>query len=493
MSDVKAVSDTSSIGILGAGLTGLTAAYFLRQKGANPWLVESAESVGGLARTVKHRGFRFDLGGHRFLTDNRDLELFVRQLLLDRYRVVKRSSNIYFNNSFVNYPLQAGDALANLGFARALRVLGDYFTQKCRIRRPADNLQDWVTRNFGRSLFEIFFRDYSEKVWGIDCSKIDSDWIAQRIQNLSLMKTISAMLITGTRRRYATFTDQFIYPSEGIGSLCDQLISGMEPENVRLSSSVRAINHSANKIDSIIVNHNGAEKQLRASQYISTLPLSLLVKLLNPTPPSDIVEAAMGLRSRDLLLVCLMINRDKVTDDSWIYFPGKDIPFGRIHEPKNWSERMAPAVKTAVVAEYFCFKGDETWACSDTVLANTTIDSLAKLGFINNSEVFDTLVLRIPNAYPLFEVGYRQHCQNIARYLQGFGNLQLAGRTGSFRYYNMDKAMLSGIQAAEQCLGQTLELSEFVGSAGAKSQADDLTDQKGEANEVCAAYSRLAT
>ena len=476
-----------SVAVLGAGITGLTAAYFLQQQGLSPIVIERDKQVGGLAKTIDYKGFKFDLGGHRFLTSNAELEQFVKNLLNNRYLIVNRTSNIYLNNRYIKYPLEPLDAFRKVGIKQSLSFLQDYVLQKYKADDSVPrSLEDWVIQRFGKSLYEVFFKGYSEKVWGMDCTRIDSDWIAQRIQNLSLAKAIKSAIIKRTKKQYATLTDKFLYPAEGIGAITDNLCNRINASGMQLEASVERICHENNKITSIEYQYQGQRYKVAPEHIISTIPLSVLVKCLDPPPPAHILKAANSLRSRDLVLVTLMLNRDQVSKDSWVYFPEKSIPFGRIHEPRNWSHRLAPKGKTAVVTEHFCFRGDETWSSSDAQLVQRTVDSMTKLGFMNQGDLLEGVVMRIGNAYPLFEIGYLEHCETLCRYLANFKNLNLAGRTGAFRYYNMDQAMLSGVEAVEQLTGEKIVLSQHGVASHTK-----LMD--GESNEMCPDYSGLAT
>jgi protoporphyrinogen oxidase len=488
---VKTTGREETVAVLGAGITGLTAAYFLQQTGFSPLVLERDRQVGGLAKTVSHNGYKFDLGGHRFLTDNAELESFVKNLLNHRYLVVNRTSNIYLNQRYIKYPLQPWNAFRHVGYRQSLLFLYDYVMQKCKTSgTKARSLEEWVTQRFGKSLYEVFFKGYSEKVWGLDCRRIDSDWIAQRIQNLNLAKAIKSAVSKRTSKHYATLTDKFLYPTDGIGSITDNLRYRIDASNVRLEADIQRIAHVNGRITSLCYSQQGRSFHIKPDHFISTIPLSVMVARMDPPPPAHVIEAANNLRSRDLVLVTLMVNRPQVSNDSWVYFPEKDVPFGRIHEPRNWSERMAPRGKTAVVTEHFCFRGDATWSSSDKELVQRTADSFCKLGFMRPEDLIDGVVLRIANAYPLFEIGYREHCETICRYLSQFKNLQLAGRTGAFRYYNMDHAMLSGIAAVEQLLGEKIALAQY---GHANEQADDDRHMiNGESHEMCPDYTGVA-
>jgi protoporphyrinogen oxidase len=310
-----------------------------------------------------------------------------------------------------------------------------------------------VVSNFGRTMFDIYFREYSEKVWGIGCDRISAAWVAQRIKGLSLAKAIRNAFFKFSDRGLATLTDSFLYPSLGIGRLADRLREEIEVRNdVLTGTDILQISHAAGRIEQIRVRHQGTVRTISGDEFISSIPLTKLVALLDPEPPVDVREAAARLKFRDLVVVAIMVDREQVTDQTWIYIPEQQIPFGRIHEPTNWSRKMAPAGKSLLVMEYFSFRGDDVWSMDDRKLTDLTIDHLAKLGFLAQEEVIDSMVVRVPNAYPLFEIGYREHAEVLLEYFEGFDNLEIAGRSGMFRYYNMDVALRSGMETAERVI-----------------------------------------
>ncbi|MBI3052830.1 MAG: FAD-dependent oxidoreductase [Betaproteobacteria bacterium] len=448
--------DQSDIVILGGGLAGLSAGYALTRAGRRVQVLEANSAVGGLARTVTHGEFRFDLGGHRFHTANRRIDEFVRGLLGEELLTVPRSSKIFLRGRYFDYPLQPLDACLDLGIATTFAILAGYakarFAHRWR-KTPLACLENWVIAHFGRPLFEIYFRDYSEKVWGIPCRRIAAEWIAQRVQGLSLGAAIWRACFKRGGSALPTLTDAFIYPRLGIGRIADKLRSGIEPADAVLTNArVTRIRHSGFRVQSVSVRHGERDREFRADEFISTIPLQQLVQLLHPPAPKEVLAAAAQLRHRDLVIVAVMLNRPRATDLTWIYFPEKHIPFGRVHEPANWSADLAPPGTTVLVAEHFCCRGDATWSTRDEDLISTTVAQLEQLGFIRREEVTDGIALRIPAAYPLFEVGYQDRCDTVLAYLDRFPNLHLAGRGGMFRYYNMDRAIESGFSAAETIL-----------------------------------------
>jgi protoporphyrinogen oxidase len=450
--------------VLGGGVAGLSAGYVLSRAGLDVALCEKDAAVGGLSKTIVRGEYRFDLGGHRFFTKNRQLEDFLKELMGEEFIVAPRSSKIYLRRRYFDYPLKPTNALFGLGLGTTVRIILDYTLERIKniFRNPEIvSLEDWVVSNFGRTMFNLYFKEYSEKVWGIKCDRISEEWVAQRIKGLSLTVAIREALFKSNNRKIATLAERFLYPELGIGRISDRFQEEIgKSNNVYLNCSATQVNHDGTRIVSVAAKNEGSEKLLIGEEFISSIPLTRLVTMLHPKAPPEVLRAAKELKYRDTIIVAVMIDRDKVTDLTWIYFPERKIPFGRIHEPKNWSMKMAPPGKTSIVAEYFCFEGDDTWKTSDRKLAETTIENLVKLGFIRKDEVIDSTVLRIKKAYPLLEVGYRQKYDKIIGYLRKFENLQVIGRGGMFKYHNMDHAIETGIKAAENLLGREHDLHE---------------------------------
>ncbi|HEX20559.1 MAG TPA: hypothetical protein ENG78_07060 [Acidiferrobacteraceae bacterium] len=273
------------------------------------------------------------------------------------------------------------------------------------------------------------------------------------MQGLSLGLAIKHALYKSAGRHLHTLANTFLYPSQGIGQIAEKFAAEISRKNdVVTSSRIIQIQHSGSRVTGVVVQNSGKVSQYRGNEFISSIPLTTFVQLLDPKPPPPVLNTAARLRYRDLVVVTVMIDRARVTDQTWIYIPEHNIPFGRIHEPTNWSPEMAPEGKTLLVTEHFCFRGDGTWSASDKELVTLTVTSLESLGFIKRHEVIDSVVLRIPNAYPLFEVGYVKDYEILSKYVGGFNNLVPIGRGGLFKYYNMDHAIESGIKAADMII-----------------------------------------
>lgn len=447
--------------ILGGGLAGLAAGSVLTQAGLGVKVFEKGNTVGGLSRTIVHGGFRFDLGGHRFFTKNKKIEGFLQSLMDGELLKVPRKSKILFRNKYVDYPLKPLNAISGMGVPMTLKAICDYALERIKRQYKVSNivsLEDWIVSQFGRTMFNVYFKEYSEKVWGIECSKISMEWVAQRIKGLTLGTAVRNAFFGSNGNTIATLADTFTYPSKGIGRISERLKDEIDKKNsVLLNVRVKRLCHDNFQIETAKAVNGHHSFSFEGSEVISSIPINDLVQMLDPKPPDDILRAAAKLKFRDMVILAIMLNRERVTDQNWIYIPEQKIPFGRIHEPTNWSTQMAPEGKTLLVTEHFCFNGDATWCAGDEELADNTIRNLEKLKFIKREEVIDHVVIRVPKAYPLFEVGYREHYDKIWVYLSKFKNLHITGRGGMFKYHNMDQAMASGIGIAEKIIKRNLD------------------------------------
>ena len=443
--------------VLGGGFAGLAAAHALAGAGREALVLEAGPVVGGLSRTENFGEFRFDLGGHRFFTHDEEVAALVARLMGDELIDVPRSSKILLRGRYVDYPLRPLNALAALGPATTARVLADWAIEQLRGlsgSRPDVSLEDWVVHRFGRTLFKIYFKEYSEKVWGLPCDRISVGWVARRIEGLSLGRAVRDAFTREHRSSVASLVDRFAYPRLGIGRIGERFVEEIAPHGrVICEARVTRVRHEAGFVREVLAETPDGERSFAAGAVVSTIPLPALARLLDPAPAPEVLRAASSLGFRDLLLVAVAVDRPFVTDQTWIYLPDRSIPFGRIHEPKNWSLAMAPPERSLVVAEYFCFRGDEIWKSSDEHLARLTVDGLERLGYLQSRQVIGTRVVRVPAAYPLFEVGYERHAATVRDGLAGIGNLHVAGRSGCFAYQNMDHAIHSGIDAARSLLG----------------------------------------
>jgi protoporphyrinogen oxidase len=456
--------------IAGAGPAGLTAAWELARLGRPALVLEKDDVVGGISRTVEHRGYRFDVGGHRFFTK----APLVRQVwgeLLDGEMLERpRLSRIYYGGTFFDYPLRPLRALIGLGPVESLRVAASYAAARLAPRRREDSFEEWVSNRFGRRLFEIFFKTYTEKVWGMPCDEIDSSWAAQRIKDLDLLTALKHALRPGGRggrggrgsRVVTTLIDRFHYPRLGPGQMwerCRDLLAERGVETVT-GTRVAAVHHDGGRVTAVTVEEpGGGRRRLPAGHFVSSMPLPELVRMLDPPAPLEVTAAAGRLRFRDFLTVVLIVDRAEVFPDNWIYVHSADVRVGRVQNFKNWSPDMVPdAATTALGLEYFVQEGDELWAATDGDLAALAAREMERLGLARRDEVIDSAVVRMPKAYPVYDQGYREALPVLRDYLGGFANLHAVGRNGQHRYNNQDHSMLTGIYAARNVAGGAYDL-----------------------------------
>jgi len=441
--------------ILGAGMTGLTAAYALQRHGCPVQVLEKSRAVGGASRTVRWQEFRFDLGGHRLYSRDPEVLGLVRELLGDEVLTVQRISRIYLRRRFVDYPLSFFNALGALGPLTSLAVGLSYVCEKANgifRERSIKTFEDWVVSQFGRKLYEIYFKGYSEKVWGVPCTELSADFAGQRIKGMSLWEALKGMFRMNGQRP-DSLVGEFLYPRLGFGRIPETMAQALPSDRVRLSASVVRVVHDGTRVRAACVKDGSTERRYDADYVISTIPVSDLVEMMDPPLPEDVREAARGLRYRDMIIMFLALDRERVTQDHWIYFPDPDTSFGRIHEPKNWSPAMAPPDKTGLVVEEFCQQHEPIWDEPDEVLLERAARQLEELGLIEASEVAGGCVTRLPKAYPLYCNSYRESLSTVFGCLRRFDNLQCAGRNGLFRYTSGDRYIEMGLKAARKVLG----------------------------------------
>lgn len=453
--------NTTDVAVIGAGPAGLSAAFILSENNKSTVVLEMSGQVGGISRTIERDGFRFDIGGHRFFTKDEEVDDFFKRILGDEAIWVNRSSKIYYLSKYIDYPLKPANAIFGMGIGTTAKCLADYGYVKVRniFGKPEIvSFQDWVSNEFGRELFKLFFKNYTEKVWGIDCDQICAEWAAQRIKGLSLRVAVKDALFPQKNGKVATLIDKFMYPRLGIGRISERLTEDVERlgNEVRMHSRVTAVNHEGGHITAVDVQADEGSYRLEVENLCSSMPLTELVLAMRPEAPAGVVEAALGLRYRDLVTVNLMIDKPQVTDQTWIYIHDPSFRLGRVHEPRNWSPAMAPEGKSSIVAEYFCFQDDDIWNMDDQALIDLTVDDLGRrLGFLEKGEVIGGFVVRVPKAYPMYELGYEIPLRKIRDYIAGFDNLEIVGRYGTYKYNNMDHSMKTGILAARNILGES--------------------------------------
>jgi protoporphyrinogen oxidase len=446
--------------IIGAGPAGLTAAYELSKLGIPAIVLEQDDVVGGLSRTASYKGYCFDIGGHRFFTKVDFVQSLWEEVLGEDFLVRPRLSRIYYNGKFYDYPLKPLNALLGLGALESFRIGLSYLVAQLFPHREERNFEQWVTNRFGRRLYEIFFKSYTEKVWGIPCREIGADWAAQRIKNLDLVAAVrNALLGSGARRGrvVSTLIDQFHYPRLGPGMMWERFRDTLRANGYRTvtGTEVIRIRHTDGKVVGLTVrDRSGKERDEPGTHFLSSMPIRNLVGALDPPAPPEVLEAAERLRYRDFLTVVLIVDRAEVFPDNWIYIHSPDVRLGRIQNFKNWSPEMVPDPSTTSLGlEIFVQQGDELWNASDEELIQLGQRECALLGLIDEAEVIDGTVVRMPKAYPVYDDGYKNALGTVRDYLDKLSNLQLIGRNGQHRYNNQDHSMVTATYAAQNLAG----------------------------------------
>lgn len=450
--------------VVGAGPAGLTAAYELSKQGIAAVVLEKADKVGGISRTEVYRGYRFDIGGHRFFTKVDAVQKFWKEVLGDEFIKVPRLSRIYYRGKFYDYPLSLFNTLMNLGIWQSLLILLSYLEAKLKAKlRPEyepESFEEWVIDRFGERLYRIFFKTYTEKVWGIPCDKIRADWAAQRIQGMSLKRAVlNALLGSQTSK---SLIKEFDYPILGPGMMWErcQEILDRQGSPVHLNTQVIKVERQGNRITRVIAQRDDEILEFKGDHFISSLPVTLLLRKMDPPPPAPVLKAANGLKYRDFLIVSLIIDQDNLFPDNWIYIHSPEFKVGRIQNFKNWSPAMVPdAGKTCLGMEYFCSQGDRIWAMDDAGLIKLASREVIDLKLVDKLEsIQDGTVIRQHKAYPVYDGEYRKHLQVIQEYIETFTNLQTVGRNGMHRYNNQDHSMLTAMLAVKNLLGEQHDL-----------------------------------
>jgi protoporphyrinogen oxidase len=440
--------------VIGGGPSGLTAAYELVKQQHNPIVLEKNDKVGGIARTENYRGYHFDMGGHRFFTKSTQVQQFWQEVLGDDFLRRPRLSRIFYKNKYFHYPLKPFNALLGLGPIEGVLIIASYLRWHLFPYKEEETFEQWVTNRFGKRLFETFFKSYTEKVWGIPCSELKAEWAAQRIKDLSLKTAITAMFLK-PQETIKTLIEEFDYPRRGPGMLWTAVQDRINEQGgqVQLNSNVVGIHRDGQRITGVTLKQDGRTHSLMGSSFISSMPVTQLLKWLDPPPPPHVLHAANQLNYRDFLTVCLIIKKPHLFPDNWIYIHDPSVQVGRIQNYKNWSADMVPDPSTTSLGlEYFCNEGDPIWTMPDEELIALGKREIAKIGLAQPEDVVDGTVFRVEKSYPVYDSEYAASLEIIKDYLATLGNLQTIGRNGLHRYNNQDHAMLTGMLAVRNLL-----------------------------------------
>jgi len=451
--------------VIGAGPAGLTAALQLCRQGVPVVVLDSDVRVGGLSQTAEYRGYRFDIGGHRFYTKVAAVRDLWREMLGADFIKRPRLSRIFYGGRFYDYPLRPFNALRNLGVFESIAILASYTWGKLFPIRPEVSFADWVSNRFGRRLFRLFFESYTEKVWGIPCKRISAQWAAQRIKGLSLRTTVLNMLFPARNRRAGqtikTLIDEFEYPRLGPGMMWDAFAREITSRGgrIRLGTRVTRLVHDGTHVKAVETMCGGDRILQPTHHVISTMPARHLVESLEPAAPAGIVADAEHLHYRDFITVALIVDAEDLFPDNWIYIHDPSVKVGRIQNFKNWSPDMVPDPRTTCVGlEYFCTEGDALWTRSDEELLALAKRELAVIGLAEAQRIVDGTVVRMPKAYPVYDDEFGPALARVRQFVTRFTNLQLVGRNGTHKYNNQDHSMVMAMMAVRNYFGEQHDL-----------------------------------
>jgi protoporphyrinogen oxidase len=441
------------VAVIGAGPAGLSAAYQLAKEGVKVEVFESADAVGGLAKTFSLWGQKVDLGPHRYFSDDARVNRLWFEAVGGDYRMVDRLTRIYYHRRYFHYPLEATNALWNMGLVEAARSMGSYAMQRIgHARGTADDatFESWVVGRFGRRLYEMFFKSYTEKLWGIPCDQLDADFAKQRIRKFSLAEAVKSAL-GFSRGRHKTLVDRFAYPIEGAGLVYRRMAESIcrAGGSVHLRSKVRRVTHRGKRVDGLEL----ADGQRRAFDcVISTMPITGLVRGLG-VMPQPVADAVGELHYRNTVLVYLHVDGTRAFPDQWLYVHSPELQTGRVTNFRNWVPQLHGDAESSILAlEYWCNDRDPLWLEQDERLIALGRGEIASTGLVDARWVREGHVLRIAGSYPIYRQGYRGHVARLSEYLDGFAGLTAIGRGGAFKYNNQDHSLLMGILAAENVL-----------------------------------------
>jgi protoporphyrinogen oxidase len=447
--------------VLGAGPGGLACAHELAESGYRVTVLERNDYVGGLSLTTIKDGFRFDLGGHRWFTKNPALNDWFKRLMDGHLVEVERTSRILFNKKYFDYPISIKNVLKTAGVVTSAKCVVDYgmtFLKNQFSTQPIVTMQDAFVAQFGPKLFDMFFRRYSEKVWGRPCNQMSADWVSQRSKGLSIWTTISNAILN-PKKKAQSLIELFLYPRLGYSKISERMsevVCSYAGNQVILEANVEKVDLTNPMRPRVTYQKNGRPETVEADYVVSTIALTgLLAYAVDPKPPREVIDAAKSLEFRSVICVNLMLDMPQMTKDTWIYCHDEGLGFARLHEPKNWSTAMVPDQRyTSVVLEYFCTWGDPTWKMSDQDLVDWAVRDLASLNLIKKERVLGGFCTRAREAYPVYSLGYGERLERMKKWIEEVDRLAIVGRGGTFRYNNADHSIEMGLLTGRMIKGE---------------------------------------
>ena len=443
------MTNNKNVAIIGAGPAGLTAAYKLALKGVKVNVYEASNAVGGMAKTVNMWGQLVDLGPHRFFSNDPRVNTVWLDVIGNEYSMVNRLTRIYYQKTFFDYPINAFNALIGLGIMESTICVLSYLKVKVLPNKNEKTFETWVSNRFGKRLFSIFFKSYSEKLWGITCKELDADFATQRIKKLSFYEAIKSAIFSSAASKHKTLVDEFAYPHNGAGAVYDEMARRIEEigGEIFLNTPVKSVFSAENDTSkpSITLENN---KNIVFDHVVTSMPITKLIE--NMDGPNEIKDHANSLKFRNTILVYLQIEGESPFPDQWIYVHSPDLQTGRITNFRNWVPSInKKSSDTIICLEYWCYEEDKFWRMEEQDLIDLATNEIYQTSLIPENSVKEGKVIRVPKCYPVYAMGYRQHLEPIEKFLSSKRKISVIGRYGSFKYNNQDHSILMGILAAE--------------------------------------------
>ena len=444
------ITSQTPVVVLGGGPAGLTAGYQLAKQGKPVVILEATDMLGGIARTEVRDGYRFDLGGHRFFTKVKEVDDLWHEIMKEEFLKRPRQSRIYWNDKFLEYPLEGMDVIRKLGLWELSLCMGSYLWAQVKPKGREDTFEEWVSNRFGKRLYNHFFKTYTEKLWGVPTDEIRAEWAAQRIKGLSFFSAAKAAFFGNKGNKIKSLISEFNYPRFGPGQMWEQMAKDIQAQGgeIRMNAAVtKLVTDGEGRVVEV---HAGGEV-LTPSHVISSLPLRTTVGIADPEAPVEVRDAARGLRYREFLTVLLVIEGQDLFPDNWIYIHQPGVQVLRIQNFKSWSPWMVPNDQDASIGmEYFCFEGDDLWNMDDEKLVEMAGREIEKLKLAKAANVKFGFVARVHKAYPIYDERYAERVSTIRAWLErDMTNLSQVGRNGLHRYNNSDHSMLTAMRAVD--------------------------------------------
>ena len=465
MSAPQTAQDGPEVVIVGAGPAGLTAAYQLTKRGVASTVLEADDVVGGISRTAQRDGWRFDIGGHRFFTKVKPVEdVWFEILGSDDFLRRPRKSRIYYKGKFYDYPLVPLNALRNLGLLEAIRCGFSYVWVRVHPPKDQTNFEGFMAGRFGWRLYRTFFKAYTEKLWGVPATAIQADWGAQRIKDLSLFRAVWEALKPKRLRRGAakskqltSLIEEFNYPKYGPGMMWERATELVTARGTKVvfNSTVTAVHHADGRAVAVTATADGVPTRYDCTHVVSSMPLTALLKAMDPPPPPEVLAAANGLSYRDFLTVALVVPADAVAwDDNWIYVHEPEVKTMRIQNFGSWSPYLVKDGRNVLGLEYTLLDTEPDWTADDDVLIERGKEELEYLGLMRAGDVETGYVVRMPKAYPMYDATYKANVATLRAWLEAHApNVYPVGRNGMHKYNNQDHSMYTAMLSVENIFG----------------------------------------